>query len=623
MAENAVPITTGTGSASIAGDLVSGNTYQQIKVVDGTIGGSSPLVVNANGSIGVSVLGAIPVAIISGGSTTPNQSVSGTVGASVIGNVPVNVTGGSVGLLGGSQNIGTVGINSGSIIGIIPGSIAAVIIGGSIAASFTPPANQSVSGTVTTVSQGSIATVIIGGSIAASFTPPANQSVSGTVTTISQGSIAAVIIGGSIAASFTAPPNQSVSGTVTTISQGSVAAVIIGGSISASFTPPANQSVSGTVTANQGTNPWIITGSVQATLTPAANQSVSGTVGASVIGLTPVAVTNTPSISGTVLIGNTITINSPSVYGNISGSVVTFQGGTVITSITGTPAVSVQGTVFVSGSVITVGGSGVANQSVSGTVGASIIGLVPVGLTPSSGSSSDGNLINFVLQTNGGANASPFAMANYVFNGSNWDRARGNSSIGALINTGTSSVVVLVQGSVATVGVAVANQSVSGTIGASIIGQLPGGNAIIGAVAASISGIVNMSGSVVGFQGGTQITSVSGTVVNQPFPTSSLVSGVTSVITGTTSVQVLAPAAAGQRNYISNVLVTNAAAVGTTVQLYDGGNVIYVGYAAASGGGFSLSFPTPLRQSSIAGNLSALSSIQASVYVSASGYTAS
>lgn len=37
------------------------------------------------------------------------------------------------------------------------------------------------SGSVIAVAQGSVATVIIGGSIAASFTPPANQSVSGTV----------------------------------------------------------------------------------------------------------------------------------------------------------------------------------------------------------------------------------------------------------------------------------------------------------------------------------------------------------------------------------------------------------------------------------------------------------
>ena len=37
----------------------------------------------------------------------------------------------------------------------------------------------------------------------------------------------------------------------------------------------------------------------------------------------PVAITGTPSISGTVLIGN-----APSIYGNISGSVVAFQGTT-------------------------------------------------------------------------------------------------------------------------------------------------------------------------------------------------------------------------------------------------------------------------------------------------------
>lgn len=607
MAENAVPITTGTGSASIAGDLVSGNTYQQIKIVDGTIGGSSPLVVNANGSIGVSVLGAVPVAIISGGSTTPNQSVSGTVGASVIGNVPVNVTGGSVGLLSGSQNIGTVGINSGSVIGIIPGSIA---------------------------------TVIIGGSIAASFTPPANQSVSGTVATISQGSIAAVIIGGSIAASFTAPPNQSVSGTVQTQVQGSVATVIIGGSIAASFTPPANQSVSGTVGASIiGLVPvTIISGS-----SSPANQSVSGTVGASVIGLTPVAVTNIPSISGTVNIGNTVTINSPSVYGNISGSIAgTYTEQTVATSITGLALVFKSN---ISTSVMT--GVSVANPlpaSVQGNVGMYFASNV-------TGQGGDSSPLTSYPVGPGATSPGPMSIGNFVFNGNNWDRVRGNSVIGMLVSTGASSVITVLTGNPSISGTVIVTglqgASVSGTVGTSIIGQLPAGNAIIGAIAASISGLVNISGSVFAIVSALQGASVSGTagasiigtapvtqsgawttsVVGGPItlyaPTSSFVSGVTSVITGTASVQVLAPAAGGQRNYITNVLVTNAAAVGTTVQLYDGGNVIYVGYAAASGGGFALSFPAPLRQSSIAGNLSALSSIQASVYVSASGYTAS
>lgn len=185
-----------------------------------------------------------------------------------------------------------------------------------------------------------------------------------------------------------------------------------------------------------------------------------------------------------------------------------------------------------------------------------------------------------------------------------------------------------------------ANQSVSGTVGASIIGAVPtyisntglssgsdisqqlaspisistGTNAPIGAAGYVFSGS--------GWDRARGNASIGTLVAPYAFP-SQLISGVTSVITGTASVQVLAPASSGSRNYITNVLVTNAAAVGTTVQLYDGGNVIYVGYAAASGGGFAVSFPAPLRQSSIAGNLSALSTVQASVFVSASGYTAS
>lgn len=145
-------------------------------------------------------------------------------------------------------------------------------------------------------------------------------------------------------------------------------------------------------------------------------------------------------------------------------------------------------------------------------------------------------------------------------------------------------------------------------------------------ISGSIAGNVTVSNqvSVIGTVSvvGTISVSNPASIVGLYAPVASFISGVTSVMTGTSSVQVLAPAAGGQRNYITNVLVTNAAASGTTVQLIDGGTVIYVGYAAPSGGGFSATFPTPLRQSSIAGNLSALSSIQASVYVSASGFTA-
>lgn len=117
--------------------------------------------------------GTVPWSVI--GAT--NQSISGTVN---VGNIPTiqNISGSVVATQGTTPWI----VNSiGSIISVQQGSIAVVIVGGSIAANFTPPVNQSVSGTVQAQIQGSVATVIIGGSIAASFTPAANQSVSGTV----------------------------------------------------------------------------------------------------------------------------------------------------------------------------------------------------------------------------------------------------------------------------------------------------------------------------------------------------------------------------------------------------------------------------------------------------------
>lgn len=215
-----------------------------------------------------------------------------------------------------------------------------------------------------------------------------------------------------------------------------------------------------------------------------------------------------------------------------------------------------------------------------------------------------------------------------------------NQSVsGTIITVSSGSIAaVIIGGSILTS--STANQSVSGTVGASIIGAVPiyisntglsSGSDISQQLAYPISistgtnAPIGSAGYVFSGSGWDRVrgnASIGTLVAPYAFP-SQLISGITSVITGTASVQVLAPAATGQRNYITNVLVTNAAAVGTTVELFDGGNVIYVGYAAASGGGFAVSFPAPLRQSSIAGNLSALSSIQASVYVSASGYTAS
>ncbi len=101
-----------------------------------------------------------------------------------------------------------------------------------------------------------------------------------------------------------------------------------------------------------------------------------------------------------------------------------------------------------------------------------------------------------------------------------------------------------------------------------------------------------------------------------------LVSGATAAITDTTSTSVLAAAGAGVRNYITSVLVTNShATVGTLVTIKDNaGSTLYAGYAAPAGGGFSISFPTPLRGAANTATHAVCGTTGANVYVSASGY---
>src|SRR3990167_1362778 len=153
--------------------------------------------------------------------------------------------------------------------------------------------------------------------------------------------------------------------------------------------------------------------------------------------------------------------------------------------------------------------------------------------------------------------------------------------------------------------------SISGAV------TLVGNPSISGRVDASIVGTVPVT------QSGTVISSISGTVTVLPsfVHPSSFFSGVTSIVTGTASILVADAAPALQTNYITNMIVTNAATAGTFVDIVDNGNVIYSGYAAASGGGFSAAFPTALKQPTSVMALYVLSRAQASVIAAISGYT--
>ena len=94
------------------------------------------------------------------------------------------------------------------------------------------------------------------------------------------------------------------------------------------------------------------------------------------------------------------------------------------------------------------------------------------------------------------------------------------------------------------------------------------------------------------------MTDINGRLVVAPYAVPErLVSGSGTAITGTTAQEQLAAGAAGIRNYITSIMVTNShATVGTLVEIRDGTTtVLWRGYAAPAGGGFSVQFPTPLK----------------------------
>jgi len=101
---------------------------------------------------------------------------------------------------------------------------------------------------------------------------------------------------------------------------------------------------------------------------------------------------------------------------------------------------------------------------------------------------------------------------------------------------------------------------------------------------------------------------------------------ITTAMTGTTSTLLIAAPAAGLRNYITQITVSNAhATVGTDILIQDGsgGATLYVIPAAAAYGGAAISFPTPLRQPTLATALYCANvTTGASTKVSASGYKA-
>lgn len=368
-----------------------------------------------------------------------------------------------------------------------------------------------------------------------------------------------------------------------------------------------------------------ILGTVPVTQSGAWSASVVGTVGASVIGTIPVTQSGpwTASVVGTVgasVLGTVPVTQAGPFVASVAGTVQVTQSGAWTASVVGTVGASVIGTVPVTQ-------AGAWTASVVGTVGASIIGTVPV--------VQSGTVI---------------------------------SSISGAIT------VASVQTAVAVTQQGAWTSSVVGTVGASVIGTVPVTQA--GAWTASVVGSVNVSGSVVGFQGGMQISSISGTVVvasivgtfaedsaattadpginilgvrndtvssvvsadkdyssftvdsagrtvNKPFaPEESAIRGVASVL-GATSVLTIAAAGTGLKNYITDVWLANSGGATTLVTFTDSdASVLGKAIVPASGGNNLVGLNVPMVTSLNKGFLAVSGSATSILSITAHGYKA-
>ena len=316
-------------------------------------------------------------------------SVQGTVGASIIGLTPVAIQGSviTVGGSGGTQYLegavqssvtGTAILfrsneNSSVLSAVHPNNPLPtdIFVGSSIVSLSNPlPIQPPASGVLPVIVPGSVATAQIGIQISSISGVPNVQGKDAPVASITgnpiyiagkdiNGSVAgiqvlggAVLTVGSVSGSIGIIGNPSVSGTVATTQQGNwttslvstvPSSVLVGASIFGQL--PAGTAVLGSVATLQGTNPWIITGSVQ---TVATNTSV-------------------------------LVLNNPLV---ITGSVQGAGGGTqyaesdVVATATGT-AIMFKKDISAS-TIAIVSPQNPLPTSVQGTVGASIIGTVPI-----------------------------------------------------------------------------------------------------------------------------------------------------------------------------------------------------------------------------------------------------
>lgn len=358
--------------------------------------------------VGASVIGLTPVAV----TNTPNVNATGSVvafqggapwpvapnnssviafqlaGSVLATSATVNAGNSSVMLLNSANTIGSVTALQGTNPWITNtgGSVAAVIIGGSVATATTNSSvmllnSANVIGSVATL-QGTVPWVVKSQDSSV-IAYQAAGSVLAVSATINTGNSSVTLLNGSnVIGSVTAL--QGTNPWITNIG-GSVAAVIIGGSVATATTNSSvtllnGSNVIGSVTALQGTNPWLQTFSNSSIIATQLAGSILATSATVTMSNSSVMLLNGANVIGSVTaLQGTNPWNISSIYGNISGSVVSTQGTSpwVISSIYGNisgSVVSTQGTTpwtissvygNISGSVVSFQGGAWVNSVLS------------------------------------------------------------------------------------------------------------------------------------------------------------------------------------------------------------------------------------------------------------------
>lgn len=580
---------------------------------------------SVSGQLGASIIGTVPVTmagawtqsvvgtVFVGGSVATvgvavaNQSVSGTVGASIIGTVPVVQS----------------GTNITSIVSGIPSS---VLVGASIFGQL--PAGTAVLGSVAALQstnpwivavQSSVAVAIVSGSIAASFTPPANQSVSGTVN---------IGTGGPVSVMGT----MSVLGTVPVTQATASNPWIITGSVQGSFSPAANQSVSGTVGASViGTVPVVQSGTVISSISGAVQASVQGIVGISSLISIPAIVSTANSTATPVT--STLSFTGTGEEWKDFGSIVV----NVFTDASsGTDGLSIQQSsdntnwdirdTYTITSMASGGGKTFQVQPAArfgrvvytqGPVNSGAFRLQtiyhPQMVKPTSQRAQDGYSNETDLEQTQGFNM-------YLNPSGTWDRFRGDSTsglkiYGSVIGVETftnSSILAVPVGSVITV---LQAPSIVGTYAedaASASGDK--GFLVMGARNDTLSSVTSADGDY-----SSHVVGPAGELIAANAPFTKWVQAKASVFTGITQ-PVITPQGSSVFTYVTAMQIANTSANNVLVTLSSGNSVI--GYTIApANGGSNIYYPNALKTFANADFGASISGV-ASVYVTAEGFVA-